>query len=178
MDELSRQEIENLDRFVSVSNMPPPQMIERLCETALAALDRADNLVFELKMLKDSAYLIKRAEEAERNDTQSLGLYRQARLRAEKAERELAAVKDQVAALGRNAIMKDVILHVQNPPPEGGYLLTGEEVAGLVALLLNISLGLDQWHVILTTDGDKISASLNTEVWASQARDALNGGKP
>ena len=99
MDELSRQEIENLDRFVSVSNMPPPQMIERLCETALAALDRADNLVFELKMLKDSAYLIKRAEEAERNDTQSLGLYRQARLRAEKAERELAAVKDQVAAL-------------------------------------------------------------------------------
>ena len=99
MDELSRQEIENLDRFVSVSNMPPPQMIERLCETALAALDRADNLVFDLKMLKDSAYLIKRAEEAERNDTQSPGLYRQARLRAEKAERELAAVKDQVAAL-------------------------------------------------------------------------------
>ena len=74
--------------------------------------------------------------------------------------------------------MKDVILHVQNPPPEGGYLLTGEEVAGLVALLLNISLGLDQWHVILTTDGDKIAASLNTEVWASQARDALKGGKP
>jgi len=58
MPEMTRPEIENLDRSVSVSHMPRPETIERLCETALAAMDRADNLAFELKMLKDSAYLI------------------------------------------------------------------------------------------------------------------------
>jgi len=68
--ELSRREIEDLDRSVNVSNIPPPETIERLCDTALAALDRADNLAFELRELeqmrmKDNAYLLERAEKAE-----------------------------------------------------------------------------------------------------------------
>ena len=97
MPVLTRQEVEEIDRFVNVDNPAAPETVEALCETALAEMDRADNLAFELQAkeqarLQDNAHLLERAEKAERS-------YRRARNRAEKAEHELACARDELSVV-------------------------------------------------------------------------------
>ena len=74
--------------------------------------------------------------------------------------------------------MRDVILHVQDPPPGGGYLLTGEEVVSLAWSLLNVAVGGEMWYAHQMEDGNMLAVSRNEERCTSQARLAVYGGKP
>lgn len=132
MAELSRQEVEDIDRFVNVDNPAAPETVEALCGTVLAALDRADNLAFELQgleqvRLQNNAYLIERAEKAEHElacarDELSVvwtSLRDLQQTWAENApaaqyKRELAAARDRLAAIA------DAL---QSSMPVGGELL-------------------------------------------------------
>ena len=91
MAELSRQEIEDIGRQTGSAG-------GALCDTALAAKDRADNLAFELQLLErarleNNTYLIERAEKAER-ELAATSAWR-ASVRDETLEEAAALVEDE-----------------------------------------------------------------------------------
>lgn len=70
-------------------------------------------------------------------------------------------------------MMHPVILHVQNPPPEGGYLLEPKEAVMLAELLMAVALGVETWSPIVLQGEGKLSVSDNNAESARRAAKAI-----